>query len=45
MALTEDEHAADGASSAIKLQRSLYGLTQAGRLCNNMLHAQLLIIG
>ncbi len=45
MTLTEEERAASGTSSGTKLQRSLYGLKQAGRLRNYRLHAQLITIG
>jgi hypothetical protein len=45
MVLTEDERIAGGLTPGLKLQRSLYGLKQAGRIWNNLLHAQLLDIG
>jgi hypothetical protein len=45
MTLTKEEQLAGGASPVLKLQRSLYGLKQAGRLWNNLLHAQLLTNG
>jgi hypothetical protein len=43
--LTKEEQSASGIFPVLKLQRSLYGLKQAGRLWNNMLHAKLLAIG
>jgi hypothetical protein len=45
MTLTKEEQSAGGTFPVLKLQRSLVGLKQAGRLWNNMLHAQLLAIG
>jgi hypothetical protein len=42
MTLTQEERAAGGNSTVLKLQRSLYGLMQAGRLWNNLLYGQLL---
>jgi hypothetical protein len=45
MTLTPEERATGGQNTVLKLQRSLYGLKQAGRLWNNMLHSQLISIG
>jgi hypothetical protein len=43
--LTEDERIAGGNTPVLKMQRSFYGLKQAGRLWNNLLHEELLNIG
>jgi hypothetical protein len=45
MVLNRSERIAGGLTPVLKLQRSLYGLKQAGRLWNNLLHAQLINIG
>jgi hypothetical protein len=45
MVLTQDERIAGGSTPFLKLQRSLYGLKQAGRLWDNLLHAQLIDSG
>ncbi len=45
MVLTQDERIAGSYTPVLKLQRSLYGLNQAGRLWNNLLHTQLIDIG
>jgi hypothetical protein len=39
MTLTKEEQSAGGTTPVLKLQRSLYGMKQAVRLWNNMLHA------
>jgi len=45
MSLTSEERSAGGEVPVLKLQRSLYGLKQAGRLWNNLLHEELIRLG
>jgi hypothetical protein len=45
MTLSQSERVSGGSSPVLKLQRSLYGLKQAGHHWNNLLHAQLIDIG
>jgi hypothetical protein len=45
MQLTDEERLAGGEAPVLKLQRSLYGLKQAGRLWNNLLHDELIRLG
>jgi hypothetical protein len=45
MHLTDEERLAGGEAPVLKLQRSLYGLKQAGRLRNNLRHNELIRLG
>jgi hypothetical protein len=45
MSLTDEERSAGGEILVMKLQRSLYGLKQAGQLWNNLLHEELIRLG
>jgi hypothetical protein len=45
MQLADEERLAEGEAPVLKLQRSLYGLKQAGRLWNNLLHDELIRLG